>query len=252
MSAARLLVMQPDTSDPVGPLGSWFEEAGALLDIRKLPDDHLPDQLDGYDGVVCLGGGMNAEDDRGHPWLADVRRVLARAVSAGTATLGICLGAQLLTVATGGRVVRGAKGPEVGPGLVSKKDAAWTDPLFAELPLMQDVLQFHQDAIDTLPPGATLLASAPKYQNQAFRVHRRGYGIQFHIETTPAAVRSWAADSPELAEQARPGVFELEALIAAHDEIAETWRPFAHRFVQLAEGSLAPAEQQRPGLPFLQ
>ena len=64
---------------------------------------------------------------------------------------------QLLAVATGGRVEVGRDGPEVGPQLVAKKDAAWTDPLFADLPLMQDVLQFHNDAITRLPPGAELL-----------------------------------------------------------------------------------------------
>lgn len=246
----RLLIIQPDSSDPLGPLGDWLTEAGAELDVRLPPRDELPADLDGYRGVVCLGGGMGAEDDAKHPWLADVRRLLSKAAAKQLPTLGICLGAQLLAVATGGRVEVGADGPEVGPHLVAKKDAAWIDPLFAELPLMQDVLQFHSDAITRLPPGAELLASAPRYPNQAFRFGRCVYGVQFHIETTPAVVESWAAESPQEAEFARPGSLEHDALTTVHTDIAETWGPFAQRFVRLAAGDLEPAAESQRSLPL--
>ena len=250
MSTPRLLVIQPDASDPIGPLGDWLREGGAELDVRLPPGDELPESLDGYQGFVVLGGGMSARDDAVHPWLAQVRKLLANAAGHGFPTLAVCLGAQLLAVATGGRVQPGSKGPEIGPGLVSKKDVAWTDPLFADLPLMQDVVQFHTDSIDPLPPGAELVASAPRYTNQAFRMNRRVYGIQFHIETTPEIVQEWAKEEPDLAGLARPGVFEMDALTQLHADIAETWRPFALRFVRLAKGELEPAEEKRRTLPL--
>lgn len=251
MTAPRLLIIQPDKSDPIGPLGDWLTEAGAELDIRLLPDHDLPAGLDGYAGVVCLGGGMGANDDSAHPWLADVRRLLAAAAAARVPTLAICLGSQLLAVATGGLVSKGDQGAEVGPGLVSKKDAAWTDPLFAELPLMQDVLQFHSDAITRLPPGAELLASSPRYQHQAFRFDRCAYGVQFHIETTPELVLEWAKNEPENAELTRPDVLTPENLARLHADITETWRPFAQRFVRLASGELAPAADRQRTLPMV-
>jgi GMP synthase-like glutamine amidotransferase len=250
VTAPRLLIIQPDKSDPVGPLGDWLTEAGAELDIRLLPDQHLPAELDGYAGVVCLGGGMGANDDSAHPWLADVRRLLAKAAATRVPTLAICLGSQLLAVATGGLVTKGDQGAEVGPGLVSKKDAAWTDPLFAELPLMQDVLQFHNDAITRLPPGAELLASSPRYPHQAFRFGRCAYGVQFHIETTPEVVLDWAKSEPELAELTRPDALAPENLARLHADITETWRPFAQRFVRLASGELAPAADRQRTLPL--
>ncbi|MEU6645815.1 type 1 glutamine amidotransferase [Saccharomonospora sp. NPDC046836] len=250
MSAPRMLVIQPDSTDPPGPLGEWLIEAGAELDMRRLPDDALPAELADYQGLVCLGGQMNAEDDTRYPWLADVRRLLSLAAGAGLPTLGICLGAQLLAVATGGRVARGSDGPEAGPGLVAKKDAAWIDPLFAELPLMQDVMQFHADAIEQLPPGAELLASAPRYPHQAFRLGRCAYGLQFHIETTTAVAKQWAADAPEVAATARDSAFSDETLAEVHADIAETWRPFAHRFARLAAGDLEPAADKRRTLPL--
>ncbi|WP_199434321.1 type 1 glutamine amidotransferase [Qaidamihabitans albus] len=250
MSTPRLLIIQPDAADPPGPLGDWLVEAGAELDVRRPPGDVLPQDAAEYQGVVCLGGGMGAEDDRDHPWLADIRRLLARAAGTGSPTLAVCLGAQLLAVATGGRVDRGTDGPEAGPALVSKKDAAWKDPLCAELPLVQDVLQFHRDAVVQLPPNAELLASAPRYPHQAFRVGRFAYGLQFHIETTPETVRDWAGNAPEIAETARTGSLEPGALAETHTDLAETWRPFAHRFVRLAAGELEPAGSRPRTLPL--
>lgn len=250
VGVTRLLIIQPDASDPLSRLGDWLTGAGAELDVRLPPGQELPTSLDGYAGVVCLGGGMGALDDAEHPWLADVRKLLSAAAAAGLPTLGVCLGAQLLATATGGQVAVGEDGPEVGPGLVSKKDAAWTDPLFADLPLMPDVMQFHNDVIKRLPAGAELLASAPRYQNQAFRLNRCVYGIQFHIETTPDVVLAWAESEPEMAELTRPGALEPEKLTAVHADIEETWRPFASRFVHLAAGELDAAAERQHRLPM--
>jgi len=78
-------------------------EAVAQLDLRR-PDlgDALPATPAGYAGVVVLGGSMGATDDDVAPWLPATRRLLAAAVEAALPTLGLCLGAQLLAVATGG------------------------------------------------------------------------------------------------------------------------------------------------------
>ena len=244
MTSLRLLVIQPDEEDPVGPLGDWLTAAGAELDVRT-PDD-LPDSTDGYAGLVCLGGHMSATDDLDFPWLVDIRRLLAEATTRQLPTLGICLGGQLLAVANGGRIVKGADGPEVGPLLVAKRDVGWQDPLFADMPFMPDVLQFHTDVIERLPAGAALLASSTLYPNQAFRVGRCAYGFQFHIETTAELVETWAANEPDMAEFARPGDLSHDRLVQAHVDLEETWRPFAAQFVKLAAGDLAPATSPLP------
>jgi GMP synthase-like glutamine amidotransferase len=246
----RLLIIQPDETDPLGPLGDWLTEAGADLDVRLPPIDRLPDTLGGYNGLLCLGGGMNAEEDSVHPWLVAVGDLLASGAQHNLPTLGICLGAQLLAVATGGRVTPGDAGPEVGASLVSKKDAAWTDPLFADLPLMPDVMHFHGDVITRLPDNAVLLASAPTYPHQAFRLGSSAYGIQFHIETTVEVVQSWARDVPTMAATARPGAFDTARLTAVHADLAATWQPFATRFVHLAAGILQPATPRPNTLPL--
>ena len=53
------------------------------------------------DGLIFLGGSMSANDDA--PYLRQELRYIAQAISLGTPVLGICLGAQLVAKAPGGR-----------------------------------------------------------------------------------------------------------------------------------------------------
>jgi GMP synthase-like glutamine amidotransferase len=245
VAAPRLLVIQPDELDPPARLGDWLTGAGAELDVVRPDKASLPEP-DGYAGVVCLGGEMGANDDLQHPWLADVRRLLAASVTARRPVLAICLGGQLLAAAMGGRVAVGGAGPEVGPGLIAKRDAAWRDPLFADLPFMPDVLQFHSDAVLQLPPNTELLASGTRYPNQAFRIGPSAYGTQFHIETTTEMVLDWARLAPQEAATARPGELTPDRLADLHRDLEETWRPFAARFVRLTSGELDPVASTLP------
>lgn len=234
MGGVRILVVQPSALDPVGTLGDWLTGAGAQLEVVVPAEQGLPDELTGFDALVVLGGEMSAYDDADHPWLADVRRLLSRAVAEKLPVLAICLGAHLLAAATGGQVRAARKGPEAGTLLVAKRDVAMEDPLVGPLPLTPDVFQFHGDEVSPLPPSARLLASSPKCENQIFRVSDYAYGLQFHIETTTEVVLEWERSMPEIAEVVRPGQLEPDYLDAFHEDLAETWRPVAERFVELA------------------
>lgn len=247
----RLLVVEPSDVDPVERLGEWLAEAGADLTVCRPASGGVPEGFDGFDGVVCMGGEMGAHDDADHPWLAALRWWLAGAVARGLPVLGVCLGGQLLAAATGGAVRQAVDGPEAGTLLIAKRDAAARDPLFAQLPLTPDVIQFHHDEIHRLPPGATLLASSPKYANQVFRVGIAGYGLQCHIETSPTTVLSWARRDTMGVFPA--GQLDQDHLERVHADIAEVWQPFAARFVALASGELAPAtgSENRRALPLL-
>jgi GMP synthase-like glutamine amidotransferase len=233
---ARLLVVVVHETDPLARLGGWLRDAGLELDERRLgAGDELPATLDGFDGLVVLGGPQSAMDDEAtSPELVGVRDLLGQALAADFPTLAICLGAQLLTQVGGGRVREGIEGPEVGAMLVAKRDAADADPLFRPLPLTPDVLQFHHDEISELPAGAVLLASSPMYANQAFRVGRHVYGLQFHIETAPEVIHEWA-ERDEVGVAASPYDRETICLIsdAAHPHVEEAWAPFAGRFADL-------------------
>jgi GMP synthase (glutamine-hydrolysing) len=244
VSSPTVLVVHNDDSDPVARLGDWLTDAG--LDLRLVAGPDLPPDLSGYDGLVVLGGAMGAHDDATVPWLPHERALLREAVTTELPTLGVCLGAQLLALAHGGRVEPSPGGPEIGAQLIAKRAAASTDPLFGPMPITPDVLQWHFDAITVLPPGAVHLASSPVCDNQAFRLGRLAWGIQFHIETTPEIVRSWAVEDAGLLDG-----FDLDLIVsrstAAHADIAEVWAPFAHAFADVVRdpGAVAPARGLR-------
>jgi len=246
-SEVRLLVVEHGPDVPIARLGDWLRQAGATLDIRGgHRSDEIPDDAAGFDGLVIMGGAMGAHDDDEAPWLAQVRRLLANAVRDRTPTLGVCLGAQLLAAATGGRVERAAH-PEIGAGLVAKRAAAATDPLFRELPIAPDVVQWHFDEITALPPSATLLAASPACEVQAFRVGTLAWGVQFHIETTLDIVRRWAeSDGAQLPAYDLDHV--LNGVASIDHDLVEAWQPFASAFVDVARdpATLAP----RDGLPM--
>jgi GMP synthase-like glutamine amidotransferase len=231
----RLLVLQPSGLGPSARLGEWLIAAGAGLEVvRPFAGDPVPTDTSSWAGVVCLGGEMGAMDDDEYPWLADCRGLLADAVGRGIPVLAVCLGAQLLAAATGGRVAEAANGPEVGPMPIVRRDASIDDALLGKLPLTPLVLQFHQDEVSVLPPGAVCLAASPRCEHQAFRVGEAAWGVQGHIETTPELVLDWERDAPELAAYARPGSLDAEHLRAEHEDIEHAWRPVAERFVELA------------------
>jgi GMP synthase (glutamine-hydrolysing) len=243
--SARLLVLQLDDSDPPARLGTWLRDAGLELDVRALDAGApVPADLDEHDGLLVMGGAMGAFDDATAPYLPEVRALLRTAVAAEVPTLGVCLGHQLLAGANGGRVRRRLDGPEIGAQLIAKRAAAAGDPLFADLPITPDVIQWHYDEVSVLPPGAVQLASSPLCENQAFRLGRLAWGIQFHIETTPDMVRRWAAADTELRD------WDLEAIteraIAVHDDLAEVWPGFAAAFARVVREPAARAADSPP------
>jgi GMP synthase-like glutamine amidotransferase len=241
----RCLVIENDPTDDPRQLGVWLREAGLDLEVlRPYSGDQVPAGPDGYAGVVVLGGDQHAfagpDGCPGAPWFPAVESLLRRSTRAGIPTLGVCLGAQLLAVAHAGSVAPAAAGPEVGAHLVAKRDAAEGDPLFGPLPMLPDVVQWHHDEITELPAGSVLLAASTDYPCQALRVGECAWGLQFHIEVDVAMIDDWAQSNAELLVELGLSVTGVvDGVAAIMDDLAEVWRPFAHRFAALARGELA-------------
>ena len=232
---SALVITHTESEDP-GYLATWLPEAGLSLEVvEPWRGDDLPASLDGFEALVVMGGPQQAYDDGSAPWLRHTKELIRQAVGAGLPTLGICLGAQLLAEATGGRVVEGDDGPELGAKLVAKRDVAGNDALFWDLPLSPVVVQWHWDVVRDLPPSATLLMSSPTYPNQAFRVGERAWGLQFHIEAPAEMVSHWVAlNTAELLGLGIDPQVLLERTLAELDEIAEVWGEVARRFARVA------------------
>ncbi|SCG48442.1 type 1 glutamine amidotransferase [Micromonospora coxensis] len=252
---ATALVIENDPTDDLRRLGEWLTEGGLdLRVVRPHAGDALPADLEGYAALVVLGGEQQAyplaDGTPGAPWFPEVEGLLRKAVRHRVPTLGVCLGGQLLATAHAGVVERSPSGPEVGPGVVGKRDAAETDPLFRYVPLIPDVLQWHVDEITELPRGATLLAASTRYPHQAFRLGDRAWGLQFHIECDTAMIADWARDSALLAELGYDPELVVAACARVMADVEEVWQPFAIRFAALALGELDD-DTVRTGLPLL-
>ncbi len=246
--STRALVITHSAGEGPGTLAAWLPAAGMELDVvSPWRGETLPSDPTGHDALLVLGGPQQAYDDRSAPWLRATKDLLRAAVAARVPTLCICLGGQLLAEATGGRVARGADGPEAGARLVAKRDAAWEDELFADLPFTPTVVQWHEDAIVDLPPGAVLLAGSTRYPHQAFRIGDRAWGLQFHIETSPEMVRRWGASYGAAVRDAGLDPVALaERAVAELDEVEACWRPVVERFAAIAAG------RGRVSLPLLE
>jgi GMP synthase-like glutamine amidotransferase len=193
------LVVQHVEAEPPGKISAALSRAGVRVDVRRVfAGEPLPPDTAGHDGIVVMGGPMSAFSDEGFATRRAEIALLGHALAGAVPTLGVCLGAQLLTLAAGGSVYSGADGPEVGWSKVDLLPASADDALLTGLPAHLGVLHWHGDTFD-LPPGAEHLAQSDRYPNQAFRVAGAAWGLQFHLEVTREAVdallHAFAADA---------------------------------------------------------
>ncbi|HTY60502.1 MAG TPA: type 1 glutamine amidotransferase, partial [Bacteroidota bacterium] len=134
------------------------------------------------------GGPMSVNDESEFPWLKQEKDLIRRSVKAGQKVLGICLGAQLIASAHGGKVYRFVNETGWSP-LDRVQDAAG---VFASFPDRFHVFQLHGETFE-IPYGGRLLATASPVRNQAFS-YRNALGLQFHLEMTDGIVRDWSKD----------------------------------------------------------
>jgi GMP synthase-like glutamine amidotransferase len=183
-----VLVLQHIACEPPGVYEDVLHEQGASVHrVEVDAGDELPHWRE-FSAIVAMGGPMSVNDDADLPWLRDEKKLVADAVHAGTPFWGVCLGVQLLAASLGARVYRGDL-PEVGVLPVELSDEGRRDPVFSVLPPTLPTLQWHGDTFD-LPAGAVRLAGSEPYPNQAFRFEN-AYGVQFHLEVSPAMAREW-------------------------------------------------------------
>lgn len=231
-----VLVVQHEDTCPVDRLGAWLDEAGVRVELRRpYAGDTVPERVE-QDGLVVLGGHMGAYDDDVAPWLPATRALLARCVADEVPVLGVCLGAQLLAVACGGRVEVGAGGIEAGVVDVRWRPAADGDALFGGR--MQTAgPSMHLDAVVELPPGAVWLGETSAYPHQAFRVGAAAWGVQFHPEVSLATFRGWAANHASDWERWGLSGDEVVAQLQHRDtEVARAGRELAARFSAVLAG----------------
>lgn len=220
----RAIIVQHEEHEGAGWLGPALEGVGFSLvpRFRRVERADADAEL-----IVVMGGSMSAYDPLA--WLDDEVSLLATRLERGAPCLGVCLGAQLLARAAGATVFRGER-PEIGAAPIRWTNAGMADAVTGNGASTLVVAHWHQDTF-TPVPGATLLASSDRYEQQAFRLHG-SYGFQFHLELSTTEFENWLAagcgelpgglDIPAVRETAsqlaasEPSRRELVASVAAH------------------------------------
>lgn len=212
----KILVVRHSLLSPCGIMGQCIvDQGGYYVTVMPPEGDSLPENIDGFDGMVILGGPQNAMDDEQFPHFVPLLKMIRAFDEAEKPLLGICLGAQLLARAWGANVHR-LERPETGFYRIWKTEAARHDSLFATAPENPCLMEWHDDSFD-LPPGATLLMTGDEYRNQAFKIGECSYGLQFHPEVTVDVIRGWVRNHHDFLSSHRPDFLEqIELQISRH------------------------------------
>jgi GMP synthase (glutamine-hydrolysing) len=204
----RILVLQHVAHEILGTLNPLLKIAGfriRYVNFGRHP--HARPSLDGYHGLVALGGPMNVDEVDRYPHLATEMTLIREALDRGMPVLGICLGAQLVARALGASVGPAAR-KEIGWHDLSVSDGGRSDPLLSGFGHTERIFQWHGDTFD-IPRGAIHLASSDLCPNQAFRYGDNVYGFQFHLEVDEPLIERWLSVPVHRAE--------IEALSGAID-----------------------------------
>ncbi|GJJ76990.1 glucosinolate gamma-glutamyl hydrolase [Entomortierella parvispora] len=130
------------------------------FDVRE---DIYPKDLSEWDGILISGSASNAYDDL--PWinkLVDYVQKIPRDEKA-PKVVGICFGHQIIGRAYNAKVGKSTRGWELGWTLTECTEAGkkfWKDTILR-------IQELHQDIVDDVPQGFTLLASTIHTTNQS-------------------------------------------------------------------------------------
>lgn len=232
----RILVVEHEADAGIGLVGERIEVAGAeTAVVGPETGREVPRTAEGFDGVVVLGGSPSPTDET-PAWFPNTRALIGDCLDRRVPLLGICLGAQLLGQAAGGRTDRVRGGPEIGLVPLRRTAAAAGDPVLGNLPDTTRCLQWHSYQVRDLPPGSQALVSSERCAHQAFRVGPAAWALQFHLEALAPTAAAWSTGHGE--ELAAVGLTpaELNAqMTAAEPELRATWAPVADRWLQVVD-----------------
>ena len=137
-----------------------------------------------FDGVVISGSPLNVY--RREPAVTGQIELAAEIFHAGIPCFGSCWGLQVMTAALGGVVRLNPRGREFGIArTIALTDAGRGHALYAGKAQAFDALCSHEDEVETLPAGSTVLAGNAVSRVQAAEItdgEKCFWGVQYHPE----------------------------------------------------------------------
>ncbi|MCX6373672.1 MAG: type 1 glutamine amidotransferase [Actinobacteria bacterium] len=239
MDPRTLIILQHEPDDSPGSIAVALQDLGVPFEVRRLDKgDALPEWPHEASGIIALGGSMHVTQTREHPFLADEIKLMRRIIHEGGPVWGVCLGAQLLTLAAGGDVYKRMT-PEVG--WVSIEKVA-DDPLLRGISSPFVAFSWHEYSC-RVPATSHLVARAGDGV-QAFRAGGRAWATQFHPEVDAVMAPHWVRDAAK--ERHEQGEGWIERLRADTDRYLPAYPSFCRTLTEnfVLTSGLVPADER--------
>ena len=190
----KILVLQHIECETPGYIKDLMLSDGFELTTIELDEGkNIPNNINQFDGMFCMGGPMDTFMIEKYPWIIEEKnKIKEYVIDLEKPFLGFCLGCQFLGEIVGGKVVKSSP-PEIGILDVHMTEESKDDQLFFAFPNIIKALQWHSYEVVGLENNndITLLASSAITKYQIFKYKKNAYGIQFHIEIKNNTVDDW-------------------------------------------------------------
>ena len=182
----------------------------AVTDMLSGPPSSA--QLQRADVVLVGGSGDYSATGEG-AWLDRTLDLLRKIHAQSKPAFASCWGFQAMARALGGQVIHDLPHAELGTIELTLTDEGEQDPIFAPLGKTFYGQAGHEDHVIVLPPDATLLASSPRVEHQAYRFEGKPiYCTQFHPELSLTEMLSRLEAYPQYVERIAQVPFETFAV----------------------------------------
>ena len=193
-----------ETFEVPGAYLKWAQERGHQVTTTKVYENEtLPESVDDIDFLIVMGGPQSPDEDReAFPYYdpqAEIQ-LIQKAIKADRYIVGVCLGAQLLSVAYGAEYEHSPE-REIGVFPITLTEAGLKDEHVKVLGPTLITGHWHGD-MPGLSEDAVVLATSQGCPRQIIRFSSKHYAFQAHLEFDPEAVELLiAADGEAVLEE---------------------------------------------------
>ena len=179
-----------ETFEVPGAYLKWARERGHQVTTTKVYESEvLPESVDEIDFLIVMGGPQSPDEDReAFPYYdpqAEIQ-LIQKAIKSDRYIVGVCLGAQLLSVAYGAEYEHSPE-REIGVFPITLTEAGLEDEHVKVLGPTLITGHWHGD-MPGLSEDAVVLATSQGCPRQIIRFSPKHYAFQAHLEFDPEAV----------------------------------------------------------------
>lgn len=182
-----LCITHADFETP-GVIENWGKQKGNKFTLCKPYQNENCLLHANFDFLIIMGGPQSPIKVEKYPYLKEEIMLIQRAIQENKIVLGLCLGAQLIGEALGGKTTRSPE-KEIGVFPITLTEEGIHDPLLNKFPIKFPVIHWHNDM-----PGETensvILAYSEGCPRQIIRYGDFVYGFQCHMEITKSGIEA--------------------------------------------------------------